>query len=718
MAEDSNQFERGGKLPENVNAYDRSVTDGTGSLTQSPDIPEEGGKPRRRAIRDAAQARNIVLAVAESNRVRHTVNNRIFAKYNAERPYEQKSLENQGLGWRSNFTTKPLPAMIEKISPRFEEAVAGLKYLTSAKLASRWDGSVVKTEKFREGITKLIRSRKEWADLVGNVALDNALWGNSVVSWLDEFTWFPKHHRHDEFLLPDGAKQGVTLCQLIVLKETYLPHELYEEIRDREAAEAVGWDVDNAIKLVNTASPAGIRDQLVAGGYAAESWYQHAERDLSIGASYMSGAGVIPTYSLLVREVTGKVSHYRLGGPELIPLFSQDDRFETMEECLAFFAFQRGTGTMHGSKGVGRDIYELAAMLDRGRNEAADRTILSGKTLIQGNPRELHKFKMSVIGAMVIVPQGWTVLEQKFDGNVEPFLRLDAYFQHLVDQLVGNISPIVPATSGEAMRSSAAWEITTAREEEGKDHRIGRFLVQFMQMVHTIQRRICDVDITEEDAKEFQKLMLEIMSREELDELAACPPAETIRDLTPLQRQMIVAIASEKKGNPLYNQRQLELEDITARVDSDFAQRVLLPENDPTVQAEQQRAQQIELALLMQGVPVPVSPRDAHLIHLETLLPFAEQVAGAVMQGGMGTPVFESIVLHTNEHVNQGLNSGVTPEQMKPYADFVKKALSALEPLKALDAQAGQVQDQSAAVDQEAAQMGPAEEAALMPPGM
>jgi hypothetical protein len=713
MAE-SNKFERGGKLPENVNDYVRSTTDGTGSLTQSPDIPESGGKPRRRAIRDAAQAKDIVMAVAESNRVRHTVNNRIFAKYNAERPYEQKSLENQGLGWRSNFTTKPLPAMIEKVSPRFEEAIASLKYLTSAKLSSLWDGSSVKTEKFREGVTKLIRSRKEWADLIGNVALDNALWGNSVVSWLDEFTWFPKHHRHDEFLLPDGTKQCVSSCQLVVLKETYLPHELYEEIKDREAAEVVGWDVNNAIKLINNATPAGIRDQLTTGGYAAESWYQHAERDLSVGTSYMSGAGVIPSYSILVREVTGKVSHYRLGGPDLIPLFSQDDRFDSMEECLAFFAFQRGTGTMHGSKGVGRDIYELAAMLDRGRNEAADRTILSGKTLIQGDPRQLHKFKMSVIGAMVIVPQGWTVLEQKFDGNVEPFLRLDAYFQSLVDQLIGNVSPIAPST-GEAMRSSAAWNITTAREEENKDHRISRFLTQFLQMVHTMQKRICDPDTTEDDAEAFQKAMLEIMSKEELDELAECPPAETIRDLTPMQRQMVVAVASEKKGNPLYNQRQLELEDITARVDSEFAKRVLLPDNDPTVQAEQQRAQQIELALLMQGIPVPVSPRDGHVIHLETLMPFAEKVAGGVMQGQMGIPVLETVVLHVNEHVNQGLNSGVSKEEMKPYLDFVKKALKAMEELKALDAQAGQVQDASAAIDQEQEQLGPAEDAALMP---
>jgi hypothetical protein len=709
-------FDRGGRLPDAAQDDNRDNSNDHGSLTQSPELNAQGD-PTRRAIRDAGMAKDIIQTVAEANRIRQTVNNRIFAKYNAERPYEQKVLENSGLGWRSNFTTKPLPSMIEKVSPRFEEAVAGLKYLTSAALSSRWEGSATKTERFRTEFTKLIRGRKEWPDLVGNVALDNALWGGSVLSWLDEFSWFPKHYRHDEFLLPDGTKQSVTLCQIAVLKETYLPHELYGEISDKEAAETTGWHIDNTRELINKASPKSIRDDLLAGGHAAESWYQHAERDLSIGASYMAGASIIPTYSLLVREVTGKVSHYRLGGDDLIVIYSHDDRFESTEDCLAFFSFQRGSGTFHGSKGVGRDIYELASMQDRSRNEVVDRAILSGKTLVQGDPRQLHKFKMSVIGAMVIVPQGWNILERKFDGNIESFLQLDAYFQHLVDGLIGNVS-VPQAVGGEAMRSSAAWEITSAREEEGKDHRINRFLNQFVRMIQTIQKHACNPDTNDEDAKEFQKKMLDIMSPEELEELRYAPVAETIRDLTPTQRQMIVAIASEKGGNPLYNRRQLEIEDLTARVNAEFADRVLLAENDPTEQAEQQRLQQLELGAIMEGTPVPVSPRDSHLIHLETLMPFAENVAKAMQAGQVGTPVFEAIVLHINEHVEQGLNAGISKEEMKPYVDFAKNAVKAIDALKELDQQAGTMQDESAALDAQEQELAPVEDAVLAQEGL
>jgi hypothetical protein len=69
-----------------------------------------------------------------------------------------------------------------------------------------------------------------------------------------------------------------------------------------------------------------------------------------------------------------------------------------------FSPFKKAMETMHGSKGIGRDIYELAGMIDRTRNEIVDRSILSGKTLIQGDIKNVHRFKMNVVGAMANHP--------------------------------------------------------------------------------------------------------------------------------------------------------------------------------------------------------------------------------------------------------------------------------------------------------------------------
>lgn len=237
------------------------------------------------------------------------------------------------------------------------------------------------------------------------------------------------------------------------------------------------------------------------------------------------------------------------------------------------------------------------------------------------------------------------------------------------------------------MRSPAAWNLLAQREEEGRDVRITRFLAQFTDMVQTMQKRLCDPDTMEEDAKAMQKGLLERMTREELDELAKQPVAETVKDLTPIQRQLTVSIAQEKKGNPLYNQRQLELEDLTARMNADFAKRVLLPDADPTEKAEQDRQQNLELVLLSHGQAVPVSPRDNHLMHLQVLMPAAEQIAGQMGAGQFDTSVLETVIAHISEHFAQAQKMGVNAASLAEVGQFLNRANSELAKLKQLDQQ-------------------------------
>lgn len=664
--------------------------DGTnyhGGVIQSPEL-NKAGKPTQRSIRDIEMARQVVNLIIQAGRNRSIVNSRIQAKINAERPYDAYKLQAEGLDWKQNFTTKPLPALVEKVAPRFVGAVNDLKYLTNSSLPASYDNATEKSERFREEITKTIRTRKGWKTLLDDIAFNNALFGYTAVAWMDEYCWFPMHFQQDQFFLPDGTKQEPRLCQVVILKEVLLPHELYAYIEDREFAEIAGWNLQSSANLINNASPQQVRDRLNVGG-TLEFWYQNAIRELTIGASYMAAANVVVLYHLFAREVTGKVSHYIMGGQGLDEVFTKEDQFESMEDCVSFFSFQKGNGTMHGSKGIGRDLYELAGMIDRSRNEVVDRSIMAGKILIKGDIKRLHTFKMSVVGMTCIIPNGWDIQTHKLDGDIEPFIKLDQFFGALADQLIGNTSVPQP-TGGEAMRSPAAWNVITAREEEGKDVRIGRFLEQATSLFQTMQRRLCNPDTTEDDAKETQKRLKEFLSAEEMKILANQPVAETVRDMTPVERQMIAALCQEKKGNPAYNQRALEVEDLNARANSKFREKVLLPGNDRTEEAEQQRLQQFELNLIQQGQAVPVSARDNHLIHLSILMPVAQQLASAMMAGQQPTHLLEVLSAHIVEHLNAALSTGVPKEKLTDVIQFEKNIGPALAKLKELDQSAAQ----------------------------
>lgn len=112
--------------------------DFTGGLIGSPQI-NKSGEPTKRSITSVQMAQEVVKTVIAAGRNRAIVSSRILAKYNAEKPYDAKKLEADGLGWRQNFSTKPLAGLIEKVFPRLTAAVEGLKYFTDSKLSDDYE---------------------------------------------------------------------------------------------------------------------------------------------------------------------------------------------------------------------------------------------------------------------------------------------------------------------------------------------------------------------------------------------------------------------------------------------------------------------------------------------------------------------------------------------------------------------------------------------------
>ena len=677
--------------------YPDEKSDTIGAIA-SPNL-SSAVKPKNRSIRDAQQAKSIITTLEIANKERNTKNSRIMAKYNSERPYSQQTLESEGLGWKSNFTSAPLPLLIDKVAPRFVQAVEGVKYLTNSALPESIPGAAMKTEAFRREVTQTVRGRPGWRNLISELGQENALFGYAALGWLDEFHYFPKFFRQDAFFVPTGTKQLPIYAQVVVLRETLLLHELASMIKDREAAKIRGWDIPATIKAINSAMPVNRRTDQTD----PERVYEDLIRESVMGTSFETGSRAVTLWHLLATEVTGKVSQYIFDGCDFSELFSSDDQFDSMSDAVSFFSFQNGNGTLHGSKGIGRSIYAMAGILDRSRNEVVDRLNLSGKIIITGDEKQLSRFRMSVVGNAILIGQAYNVIEKKFDAAVEPFMQLDAFLTGLLDQMAGATTPKV--FEGERV-TRAQVDLFAAREEESRDTIIGRFLNQFADMMTTLQRRLCDSKTAEKDAKEMQKRLLEVMTREELDQLAKQPVAETVKDFTDLERQQVVIAAQEGQGNPLYNQRELARRKLTAQVNEEFANSVLLPDEDPTVIAEQTRLQQLELLIIAgQGSEVPISPRDNHLIHLQVLMPSMEASAQAATTDPNAVATLQALLKHAEQHQAAAEAAGGPKEVLAPTAEILKKLRSSMAELVALSQQQEQATAAAAQAEIEAEQI-------------
>jgi hypothetical protein len=653
----------------------------------SPDFKGASPKIRTRSVKDAGQAAVIWRTLSQENNTRNLKNARIMAKYNSERPYSQEQLEAEGLSWKANFSSKVLSTLIDKVSPRFTRAVDMIRFFTSSKLPDSVPGAVDKTEAFQKEITSTIRAWTGWRSLMAEIAQENALFGYTCAGFTNEYTWKPKHFRQDHFNCPVGTKQIAGGAQIITFKETLLPHELFELLSDPEAARDAGWDLENALQAINSALPETVQSK-------ANEWarlYEDLQRESSVGVSH-TGAKVILLGHVLAQEVDGKVSHYIIdtrkvgdgkGGES--ELFVREDRFDSMEDVAAFFSFQQANGTLHGSKGIGREVYAMAGVIERARNEVVDGLQLSGKVVLQADEKMLHRFKAHVVGPALLIDSAFTVADRKIESNVKEYFQLDTYMKQLLDEVAGNTSPKPMDSPGDGMRSPAAWNLLAAREEENKDVVIERFLNQFSVMISMIQKRMCDPRCEDEDAKEMQKRLLLLMKREELEQLAKQPSAGVVRDFTEFERMQIITIAAENKGNPLYNQKELERRSLMARVSADFADAVLMPSNDPTEEAEQSRQQQLELGPLQAAQPVPVSPRDNHEIHLTLLQPVIEGAMKVLATNPQALPVVKAMLAHGQEHVKVALQQKNPAVNVSGFAAFLAEVANRLTQLAAHD---------------------------------
>lgn len=643
---------------------------------------------------------------------RHEVASKLLDKLNEERPHDPVALRRAGMAWRSNFTTRPLNTLVGRVIGRLTNAVERSRYLTTAQLPKSVEDYRRKSELFQGEITSFVRGDPRWSDLVQDLATQTALFGSDVAIWLSEDEWLPESGGQKVFL-PANTRTVAREANVVVLKWPHPPHEVFAMLTkalavtppDQPPAEAaqtsaedaelpgddvrpakprlVGdprWNLEELVEAINGALPSTLASQQ-AGSAGGEVQLMISEMRRSL-MSYSTATAdkVVTLYHIFVREITGKVTYliYDSGHREL---FRHEDYKEGMEQLVAFFSFERPANkTMAASKGVGRIAYAMASVLDRARNDTVDRLQMGGKVLIQGPENQLARFRMHVIGGAMVIGSDWQPVQQiKLETNIEESIALDNYLRALLDDMSGSVSPKV--IQGERV-TAAQINLLAGREDERSDEIVLRFLSHLGRMMTQIQMRIFKSNDPRVD--DMKQRLLQAMPIEELEMLIRQPAVSTVMAYTEAERQAIVAACVEGRNNPMYDQYAVEREKLAAQVGPDLADRLLLPQNDPTMVAEQTRMQLLESDLLLNGQDVPVSPRDNHEIHLQAMVPLLQQLGGALSTAPDGPGLFAVASAHAMQHAQMLQASGkpLSPElqQMITTLQQAQQALQTLPP--------------------------------------
>lgn len=666
---------------------DGGASDDTGN---GPDVEASKKLEEGRVVTSGKQAFDICERLVSDwdKGVSHAA--AITSKLNGERPYNARTLKNQGKAWKTNISTGFLSTECNKIPPRFYMPVCQAKYLTAAQLPIGWPNGIEKDQFFRSAITEAIRSWRKWNFFIRGLSREVGLFGVGYAAYFDKYEWRPSLVRMDKGFVPTGTEIMDEDIAFFCVKWDYKPGELIALLRKNKDAGLKEWDEDSVVEAVNEASPVAA-DSSSSG----ERSYEELIRQSVESYSYSKGSKLVKTFHLFAREFTGKVSHYIVlrdsKGDSKKILYRKEDAYDSMNYVCVPMVFDYGDGTILGSWGGGQILFDMSIQVEKIRNDSIDNLRNQNKLKIQvAEAKDANSVKLLVNDTMMIVSGGtFNGAAAALPQNVDAYMSLDVQMTRLAQEKIGAYVPPIPLAPSDI--KAAHVNAAIVKEQEIQSALLDNWLMQVAGLINTITLRLTDPDSPDADAKKLRAKLLTKLTEEEIVIYVTQPSIQTILDFTPFAAQQRAQFAASKGNNPLYNQRALELVQAESAGGMHFAANVLLPEGDQSMVLDAQRQQTLENAAMMLGMAVPVLPVDNDWVHAQVV----ESGIPNLIQGGK-LDIAQLALQHYAAHYMQGVAKKQWPKEeinasKKKVADF-EKALNEAMQAQAQAQQAEQAQ--------------------------
>jgi|688.fasta_scaffold22587_5 hypothetical protein len=712
-------------MPDDIQPNDQDIV-GTGSPLPAIgiatiDAPErtDGGygnhlKLEARSVKTVDHAWNICKATEQNNRTRAARTADIQALHDGEPPRSSAAQTERGKAWQSNASTNWLAGIVGRVSQRFVNAVISQIYVTSSALPQNNNNAKAKTDLLRAKFTRLIRSWDGNTGLINSLAVETALQGYAYAVFLDPYTYKPTMFKQDRAFCPEQSGQHARDLQFFVAKMDYRLDEFLDLFKDEEAAKEVGYDLDNCVYAANNARMMDPREDATTTQFRK---FVEMMNEGVLGLTFTStGARVVSCWLLFNREYDGQVSFWLIHRDSGKMLRFSFKLFPKMQDVLAMFSFEPGNGCIHSSKGLGRKLASLTIMKELFRNGIIDNSRMSGLMILRADSKDKSKFAPAVMSPFIVLDKSIEIPQQQFIANSESYKVTDVQIDGWAEQSVGAYLAAQISPTGRSDKTATEAQIDARRESEAADIMIRRWIDQFANLTQIQQKRAFSDDYIDEARRLTNKLiedpelekpdfyeghghsdpevlrsLVEIMldplqiTDDEIKiwrETPASPLAHTADAVT---AQGVSIVLQKYAGNPNVDQGKVIQRDIENTVGAELAQEFFIPVADQTIVAEAKRMQLIESnTMLTAGLEVPVSPRDNHLIHGQTVQELLTAVAAPVLSQPNPPPqILKAAELNLNHllaHLQIGASMGMDKDpnfrELEKFALGFKKQLT------------------------------------------
>lgn len=611
----------------------------------NPDIDPKTLEGRLPAIADESQVSAIHDNFLNINRPRIAQLAQITAKYDGiTGPYDNSKLQEVGSAWYSNFSTRALGSKADIVAPRLKMRVKQAPSVTASALPSTYEGAdgFNKTKAFQQAITQTFRAWPKNDTFTGGVSHEASLYGRCIVAFIDQWSPWPRIYRTDKAFVPEGTEVGEWDVGVCSIQEFFRQDQLFDQVRDREAAQAAGWDVEACVKAINNANtvPATTSTDV----YMART-HQDLFRESTPGYSYLKGINVIEVIINFSTEYDGSVTQWIVTKQGGIKLFRANYPDMVMADFVMPWTFQFGNGKFYGSYGVGHILYDLCVQMEKARNKVFDNYWNRNRIFVQVEAGQMQKANMTILDDVTYIEGGVIAGNAAaYPSVTQDFERLNQIFGLMADDMIASYSPQPVDPKSRPIAAQA--NINEVMQDERAIPTTDLFLTQWSRLIWMVQRRLCRKGNPVKEAAACRETLLKTLSEEEIEAIIKNPPYDTVMGEQRSENEKKAAFLTKivETNDPHYNQVNVRKQLDVIYLGPGGDEGLLLNEVDNTDQIVQTRQQQMETYSMSEGHQIPVAPNDGHAIHMAFLkgqpspngltgpLPMALTTANQVLQ--------------------------------------------------------------------------------------
>jgi hypothetical protein len=479
----------------------------------------EDGKVPETRMKDARQVQDFCRRIIDNDEKRSFKRSRVNGLVDGNPPYRASKLKDAGRADACNvnwgMARSCLEAAVGAFYDLFSESPLFLNVLTSfgddPEKKAEWSRTI------SEEADRTIRTATEWDYNMQLSQWDMVLHGPGPLFFEDAYRVLPKAVLAGDLKLPEFSKSDTKYWDVCALQVTYYPPELYEFIRNEEAAAKVGWDVEYTKLVIQNAMDIRIQPGL---RYEWE-YYQQELKNNSL--SYFDDTRVCRVCHVFWREFSGKVTHaiverdttvnrqdsgdpkFKQDYEDIKFLFNSHERYQSFQQCVHPMYFDHGNGGWHHSvTGLGVKMFSAMEYQNRLICNLADKAFAPKILFKPTSTESSQKFSMAHFGDYAVLPGGFDWQQTGVAGLMNDGLAMN---NTLSEMMQSNLASYREQPQQKQGNPVTAREIMYQAQQQSSlsKTQFNRYYEQLDMLYGEIYRRMSNLNSTDERAQEFQK---------------------------------------------------------------------------------------------------------------------------------------------------------------------------------------------------------------------